>query len=144
MQLEELTGRIIGTHNGLSEKVIELQITPQHDMLLLVYFEKERPMGFALFEMLEEELTKEKISHQDLYLSNHGHYDVHPDCELDFEKLCKWAVEKQLDLDSFITAIQFDHPLASLAPLEIELVNHSNPRPSEEEYWETLAQIQLH
>lgn len=144
MQLEHLTGILLGTHDGVSEKIIELQVAPWHEMLLVVYFEKEKPMGFALFEVLEKAIANQKVSNQKLFVSNHGHYDVHPDCQLDFETLCKWTVEKQLDLDTFITAIQFDHPLASLAPLEIEVVNHPDPRPTEARYWDAIAQIQLH
>ena len=144
MQLDTLTCLITSKINGNSIKILELQVAPWHDMMLVVYFEQNTPMGFALFEILEEGNAGKIISKQDLFISNHGHYDVHPNCMFAFETLCNYTVEKKLDLDIFMTALAFDHPLAKDAPLAITVHSHPNPKPSEEEYWNTLACIQIH
>lgn len=88
-------------------------------MLLFIYVENDLSVAFALFEKVPVLDHSAPLSQENFYISNQGHYDVHRSCEFNFENYCRFTVYKCLDLNVFITALQFDHPMAIDEPLEL-------------------------
>jgi hypothetical protein len=143
MKQHEMTGAWhIQSEDGEAIKIGELLIEPHFHMLLYVHYEHEQPRGFALFELNNDALHN-ATSYHDFIITNSGHFDTHEDCEMDWNELCRIACSKKLALSIFITAIQFDHPLAIEGPLDSLFVPHPDPCPSSEKYWSILQQIQL-
>ena len=143
MKLLDMTGAwFVQSEDEENIKIGELLIEPHFHMLLYVHYENNKPRAFALFEP-KDDAVPETTSHRDFILSTPGHFDAHEDCELDWESFCRITFAKQLDLSIFLMAIQFDHPLAVLEPLDPVFILQPDPCPSSEKYWSILHEIQL-